>query len=143
MHAKTPPFPNANRKNAASRADSDGARKPEAYTSHANRRDLRRARRNVVFLRDALFRQRLWLKERRNELLEERTSLAEIEADLSSFIRQNFSERLFSEPSLARSLYTELETKRAALEAKRDEFGALQYEVNTFGSIYYLFLGFS
>lgn len=132
----TPPVP------IASRADSDGAKKPGASTSYANRRDLRRARRDVVFLRDLLFRQRLWLKEKRNELLEERTSLAEIEADFLSFIRQNFSERLFSEPSLARSLYTELETKRAALEAKRDEFGALQYEVNKFRSIYCPFLRF-
>lgn len=139
----TPPVPIATRKNAASRADSDGAKKPGASTSHTIRRGLRRARRDVIFLRDALFRQRLWLKEKRNELLEERTSLAEIEADLSSFMRQNFSERLFSEPSLARSLYTELETKRAALEAKRDELGALQYEVNHFRSIYYPFLRFS
>ncbi len=128
MYEKAPPVPNANRKNAASKTDSDGAKKPGASTSYAEKRNLRRARRDVVLLRDALFRQRLWLKEKRNELLEERTSLAETEADILSFIRQNFSERLVSELSLAPSLYAELEIKRAALEAKRDELGALQYE---------------
>ena len=91
-------------------------------------RGLKRARKRVTHLRDGLFRQRLWLKEKRNLLQEERSNVAETEADLTSFIRQNFSERIPSEPSLAQSLYAELESKRAALEAKRDELGALQYD---------------
>ena len=128
MYEEAPPVPNANSKNAASTTDSDRAKKPGPSPSRFERRSLRRARRDVVLLRNALFRQRLWLKEKRNELLEERTSFAETEADILSFIRQNFSERLISELSLARSLYAELETKRAALEAKRDELGVLQYE---------------
>jgi hypothetical protein len=128
MYEEAPPAPNANSKNAASTTDSDRAKKPGPSPSRFERRSLRRARRDVVLLRNALFRQRLWLKEKRNELLEERTSFAETEADILSFIRQNFSERLISELSLARSLYAELETKRAALEAKRDELGVLQYE---------------
>ncbi len=59
--------------------------------------------------------------------MEEGTTLAEFEADLLSLIRQNFSGRLVPESSLARSLYAELETKRAVLEAKRDGIGAFQY----------------
>lgn len=59
---------------------------------------------------------------------EERTNVAEIEADLMNFLRQSFIESRLSEPSLARTIFIELESKRAALENKRDELGALQYD---------------
>lgn len=94
----------------------------------AELQELKKARKTVALHRDELFRRRLWLKERRNALQEERTNVAEIEADLMTSIRQQFNESVLSEPSLARSLYAELESKRAALEAKRDELGALQYD---------------
>ena len=94
------------------------------------KRDLKRARKRAASLRDALFGRRLWLKERRNVVQEERTNVAETEADLMNFMRQSFVESSLSEPSLARTIYTELESKRAVLETKRDELGALQYDYN-------------
>ena len=128
MYERAPHSPNATQHTVAH--DSFGrAKTPETKSySDGEWRNLRRARKDAARLRERLFRQRLRLKEHRNALQEERIDVTEGEADLMTFIRQNLNERIISEPSLARNLYTELESKRAALETKRDELGALQYE---------------
>lgn len=90
--------------------------------------ELKNARKKVALHRDELFRRRLWLKEKRNALQEERTNIAKMEAEFMTFIRQYFNESVLFEPSSMRTLYAELKPKRAALETKRDELGALQYD---------------
>ena len=128
MHERAPHSPNANH-NTVARESFTRARTPEKKSySDGEWRNLRRARKDAARLRERLFRRRLRLKEYRNALQEERISVTEGEADLMTFIRQNLNERITSEPSLARNLYAELESKRAALETERDKLGALQYE---------------
>ena len=129
MYERSATSSDANQISIAHGSDPEGAKISERRTnSHVERQNLNRARREVAILREGLFRRRIWLKEKRNALQQERTNVAEIEADLTTFIWRNFSERIVSEPSLARKLYAELESKRDALEAKRDELGALQYD---------------
>ena len=128
MYERAPHSPNASQ-HAVAHDSFKRARTPETESSSdVEWHNLRRARKDAARLRERLFRRRLRLKEHRNALHEERIDVTEGEADLMTFIRQNLNERIISEPSLARNFYRELESKRAALETKRDELGALQYE---------------
>lgn len=96
--------------------------------SEVEKADLKRARRNVTASRNDLFRRRLLLKEQRNALHEERTNVAELEADLLSFVRQSYNNRVVSSTSSGPDFSISLGDKITALECKRDELGSLQYD---------------
>lgn len=129
MSGRSSPTPIARGKSIAHKSNSEGTGSSGRSTKpDIQKRDLKRARKRAAFLRDALFGRRLWLKEKRNAVQEERTNVAEMEADLMNFLRQSLTESKLSEPSLARTIYIELDSKTAALETKRDGLGALQYD---------------
>lgn len=129
MYGRPSPTPGTHGKSTSHKSTQERTESSRRDTNPTiQKRDLKRARKGAASLRDALFGRRLWLKERRNAVQEERTKVAEMEADLMNFVRQSFIESRLAVLSLARSIYVELESKRAALEAKRDELGALQYD---------------
>ena len=78
----------------------------------------------VNILRDRLFRQRLLLKERRNELSQERLELAAVDTKFMNYVRQFWESDVHPDPAYAQNLY-------ADLQSKRDEIGALQYDYDT------------
>ena len=81
----------------------------------------KRDRRKLVALRESLFRRRLTLKEKRNEIREERLYLDGLENELLGSISRylNLGEAL--EQSLIQDLHTEI-------LSKKDEIGSLQYD---------------
>lgn len=80
--------------------------------------ELRKALRKQSSLRDLLYGKRLQLKEKRNELRQERVLLADADGDFMKSVRQ------FSEQD-----HFELQDERYVnLERKRDLVGSLQYE---------------
>ena len=81
----------------------------------------KRERRKLVALRDSLYRRRLTLKEKRNEIREERSYLDGLEAQLLGSISRSLSLGAALERSLIQDLHTEI-------IAKKDEIGGLQYE---------------
>ena len=95
----------------------------EGQNSSASQRpvNLRKARKRIAFLRDRLYRQRLVLKEKRNELRQELDELAALDSKFMGLIRQFLENGIPPDPDQARILYSEL-------ESKRDELGSLQYD---------------
>ena len=75
-------------------------------------------------MRDRLYRQRLMLKEKRNELRQELDELAALDTKFMGLIRQFLESGIPPDPDQAQILYSEL-------ESKRDELGNLQYEYDT------------
>ena len=81
----------------------------------------KRERRKLIALRESLYRRRLTLKEKRNEIREERSYLDELEAKLLGSINRSLNLGAALEQPLIPDLYTEI-------IAKKDELGGLQYE---------------
>lgn len=81
----------------------------------------KRERRKLVAHLESLYRRRLSLKEKRNEIREERMSLDGLEAKLLGSIGRSLNLGVALEQSLIQDLYTEI-------IAKKDELGGLQYE---------------
>ena len=81
----------------------------------------KRERRKLVALRESLYRRRLTLKEKRNEIREERLYLDGLEAKILGSISRSLSLGASLEQSLIQDLHTEI-------LAKKDELGGLQYE---------------
>lgn len=81
----------------------------------------KRERRKFVNLLEGLYRRRLTLKEKRNEIREERLYLDGLENKLLSFISRTLTLGAALEQSLIQDLHTEI-------VAKKDELGSLQYE---------------
>ena len=75
-------------------------------------------------LRDRLYRQRLTLGERRNELRQERTELAAIDTKFMNLIRQSWDSGVTPDIAQVENIYAEL-------ESKRDELGTIQYDYDT------------
>ena len=86
--------------------------------------DLRKVQKRITFMRDRLYRQRLVLKEKRNELRQEIDELAALDTKFMSLIRQFLEDGIPPDPIQSRILYSEL-------ESKRDELGILQYDYDT------------
>ena len=81
----------------------------------------KRERRKLVALRESLYRRRLTLKEKRNEIREERLYLDGLEAKILGSISRSLNLGASLEQSLIQDLHTEI-------LAKKDEIGGLQYE---------------
>ena len=86
--------------------------------------NLGKARKRITFMRDRLYRQRLVLKEKRNELRQELDELAALDTKFMGLIRQFLESGIPPDPNQAQILYSEL-------ESKRDELGHLQYDYDT------------
>ena len=94
------------------------------HVPSAQRSSLRKARKRVSLLRDRLYRQRLTLGERRNELRQERTELAAIDTKFMNLIRQSWDSGVTPDIAQVENIYAEL-------ESKRDELGTIQYDYDT------------
>lgn len=88
------------------------------------RSSLRKARKKVSMLRDRLYRQRLALGEKRNELRQERADLAAIDTKFMNTIRQSWDNGVTPDTAQVESIFAEL-------ESKRDELGTIQYDYDT------------
>ncbi|MCJ1480725.1 hypothetical protein MMC06_000880 [Schaereria dolodes] len=82
---------------------------------------FRRKQKRIKDLRDKLYRYRLRLKEKRNELRDGRLSVSELEGDLVSFLQQVQKHGVVPDNSFLKELYTRL-------QVARDDVGSLQYE---------------
>ena len=85
---------------------------------------LKKTQKRVSMLRDRLYRRRLTLGEKRNELRQERAELAAIDAKFMNVIRQSFDRGITLDTAQVESIYVEL-------ESKRDELGIIQYDYDT------------
>ena len=95
-------------------------RQPQSYYL-AEHKDKLTAKEKVTELRDVVFRGRLRLKEKRNELREERLAYNKIEAKLVGSLRHVLKEGSPSKKAELDKLYTEL-------QSLRDNLGILQYD---------------
>ncbi|MCJ1377601.1 hypothetical protein MMC17_000696 [Xylographa soralifera] len=93
---------------------------PQSYYL-AEHKENHTAEERVAELKDVLFRGRLRLKEKRNELREERLAYSKIEARLGEFVRRTFKESLPGKVLEFDILYDEL-------QSSRDNLGVLQYD---------------
>ena len=83
--------------------------------------DWKKEKRKIVTLLEGLYRRRLTLKEKRNEIREERLYLDGLENKLLGSISRSLNLSAALEQSLIQDLHAEI-------VAKKDELGSLQYE---------------
>lgn len=90
----------------------------DSFPTDSDHKELKREVRRVAQLRDKLYGRRLQLKEKRNELRQERGLLVEIDSRFIKSVRyvREYSKEIFEDSS-----YNEL-------DAQRDVVGLLQYE---------------
>ncbi|CAF9941336.1 MAG: hypothetical protein HETSPECPRED_003055 [Heterodermia speciosa] len=112
---------NSASRSAHTTSENNGGQNPSTGQRPVN---LRKARKRIALLRDRLYRQRLILKEKRNELRQEVDELAALDTKFMGLIRQFLENGIPPDPNQARTLYSEL-------ESKRDELGNLQYDYDT------------
>ncbi|MCJ1290517.1 hypothetical protein MMC34_002056 [Xylographa carneopallida] len=93
---------------------------PQSYYL-AEHKESHTAEERVAELKDVLFRGRLRLKEKRNELREERLVYTKIEARFHDFVQRTLKHISPGEVSEFDSLYNEL-------QSSRDNLGVLQYD---------------
>ena len=118
MLEKKPAIVSTASNSAHTTPDNDEGQNPSASQRPVN---LEKVQKRITLLRDSLYRRRLFLKEKRNELRQELDELAALDSKFMSLIRQFLENGIPPDPNQAQILYSELESKRG-------ELGSLQYD---------------